>query len=296
MPLVSVLLTSYNHARYLRQAIESVLAQSLQDIEVVAIDDASTDESPSILHALADRIRVVAHEKNRGTYASLNEGIRLTTAPYIAILNSDDVWLPTKLEKQVALLNENPRVGLVHTATAFIDADGQPMAGNPLGVRFHPNPQGDLLAELLTRNLFITSSVVFRRECVDRCGYFEESLFGMGDWDMWLRIAEHYAIGYVPDILTLYRIHGQNTMYQRQRMLRDDLWIHEERIRKRIPELLKHNGKKMRRAIGIALSALGVLYLQQGEKYRAQEAFRESLHYVPLRAKTWLRWLQTCFA
>jgi glycosyltransferase involved in cell wall biosynthesis len=291
MPLVSVVLTSYNHARYLSQAIESVLAQTLKDIEVVTIDDASRDESPAILQRYADRVKVIQHETNRGTYASLNEGIAHTSAPCIAILNSDDLWLPEKLEKQVAVMESDARIGLVHTAFRPIDADGNPIDGNPLGVRFHPNPQGDLLAELLTRNLFITSSVLFRRECLERCGWFEERLFGMGDWDMWLRIAEYYRIGYVPEVLTLYRIHGQNTMYQRERMLADDLWIHEERICKRIPELLRRNGWRMRRALGIALAALGVIYNQRGERGKAYRAFTQSLKLYPWRLKTWLRLL-----
>lgn len=293
MPRVSVVLTSYNHARYLRQAIESVLAQTLQDIEVVAVDDASTDESPDILRNYADRIKIVVHAQNRGTYASLNEGIALSGAPYIAILNSDDLWLPAKLEKQMALLEQDARIGLVHTGVRYIGADGELIEGNPLGVRFHPNPQGDLLAELLIRNLFITSSVVFRRECLQRCGWFEEGLFGMGDWDMWLRIAEHYAVGFVREPLTLYRIHGQNTMYQRQRMREDDLWIHEERIRKRARHLLERRGWRTRRALGIALAALGVLYLEAGDKRKAREAFVESLRYHPLRLKTYARFLQT---
>jgi glycosyltransferase involved in cell wall biosynthesis len=293
MPLVSVVLTSYNHAPYLPQAIESALGQTLGDTEIVAIDDASTDGSVDVLQRYADRLRVVLHETNQGTYASLNEGIALTSAPYIAILNSDDVWLPDKLRQQVAVIERDPRIGLVHTGFRVIDAEGKPVAGNPLGVRFHPNPQGDLLAELLTRNLFITSSVLFRRECIERCGRFEESLFGMGDWDLWLRIAEHYTIGYVPEPLTLYRIHGQNTMYQSARMCADDLWIHEERIRKRIPELLKHDGWRMRRAIGIALAALGVLYVRKGERGKARAAFLQSLHYAPLRFKTLVRLLGT---
>jgi glycosyltransferase involved in cell wall biosynthesis len=296
MPLVSVVVTSYNHARYLSQAIESVLAQTLKDIEVVVVDDASRDESPAILQRYADRVKVIQHPTNRGTYASLNEGIGLTEAPYIAILNSDDLWLPEKLEKQVAVMQSDARIGLVHTAFRPIDADGNPIEGNPLGVRFHPNPQGDLLTDLLTRNLFITSSVLFRRECLERCGWFEERLFGMGDWDMWLRIAEYYRIGYVPEVLTLYRIHGQNTMYQRERMLADDLWIHEERICKRIPELLRRNGWRMRRALGIALAALGVIYNQRGERGKAYGAFTQSLKLYPWRLKTWLRLLMNLAA
>lgn len=295
MCVVSVVLTSYQHARYLRKAIDSVLAQTLKDVEIVAIDDASTDESAGILQEYADRIRVVVHAQNRGTYASLNEGIELTSAPYIAILNSDDVWLPTKLEKQVAVIEGDTRVGLVHTGVQFIDAEGATIAGNPLGVRFHPNPQGDLLQDLLTRNLFITSSVLFRRECIARCGRFAEHLFGMGDWDMWLRIAMHYSVGYVPEALTLYRVHGQNTMYQRQRMLEDDLWIHEERIRKHLPELLQRGGISMRRSIGVALAALGVLYALHGRKREARQAFVQSLRYDPLRLKTYLRLLRSVF-
>ncbi len=291
MPLVSVVLTSYNHAVYLPQAVESVLGQTLQEIEVVALDDASTDGSQDILLGYRDRIRVVLHESNRGTYATLNEGIALTSAPYIAILNSDDVWLPQKLEKQVEVIESDPRIGLVHTGFRVIDAEGNPVRGNPLGIRFHPNPQGDLLADLLMRNLFITSSVLLRREGVERCGGFAEHLFGMGDWDLWLRLAEHYQVGYVPEALTLYRLHGRNTMYQRERMLADDLWIHEERIRKRVPELLRRDGWRMRNAVGVALAALGVIYGKMDKKGDALLALLQSLRYCPWRLKTWLRLL-----
>lgn len=292
MPLVSVVLTSYNHARYLPQAVESVLNQTLQDIEVVAIDDASADGSPRILQRYDDpRLHVVLHAENRGTYASLNEGIALTSAPYIAILNSDDAWLPTKLQKQVDLLQRDPRIGLVHTDFTVIDAEGKPLPGNSLGIRFHPHPQGDLLPDLLTRNLFITSSVMFRREGWQRCGGFAEHLFGMGDWDLWLRLAEHYLVGHVAEKLTLYRLHGANAMYQHDRMSDDDLWIHEERIRRRIPALLERNGWRMRRAIGVAMAALGVLYTRRGEFEKAGDALRESLRYYPWRPKTWMRWL-----
>ncbi|MDW8104389.1 MAG: glycosyltransferase [Armatimonadota bacterium] len=292
MPLVSVVLTSYNHAVYLPQAIESALGQTLGDTEIVAIDDASTDGSPELLQRYADRVRVVLHTANRGTYATLNEGIGLTSAPYIAILNSDDVWLPEKLEKQLAVIERDARIGLVHTGFRVIDGEGNPMKGNPLGIRFHPRPQGDLLPDLLTRNLFITSSVLFRRECVEQCGLFEEHLFGMGDWDLWLRIAEHYQIGYVPEPLTLYRLHGQNNMYRSARMLADDLWIHEERIRKRIPELLRRGGWRMRYAIGVALAALGVIYSKLEEHDKALVAFLQSLRYCPWRLKTWWRLLR----
>ncbi|MCS6830420.1 MAG: glycosyltransferase [bacterium] len=291
MSLVSVVLTSYNHAVYLPQAIESALGQTLGDLEIVAIDDASTDGSQHVLQRYAHRVMVVLHETNRGTYATLNEGIALTSAPYIAILNSDDVWLPEKLQRQLAVMESNARIGLVHTGFRIIDAEGNLIQGNPLGIRFHPNPQGDLLAELLARNLFITSSVMIRRECLHRCGVFEEHLFGMGDWDLWLRIAEHYTIGYVPEPLTLYRLHTRNTMYQSERMLADDLWIHEQRIRKRIPELMKHDGWRMRRAIGIALAALGVIYSRMEQRDKAFEAFVQSLRYYPWRLKTWLRLL-----
>lgn len=292
MPKVAVILTSYNHAPYLEKAIQSLLAQTFQDYEAVAIDDASQDESPAILQRYADRLQVVLHSYNQGTYACLNEGIAQTSAPYLAILNSDDLWRPTKLEKQVDLLERHPQIGLVHTGFIFIDAEDRQIPGNPIYVEFLPNPQGDLLAELVINNRLIASSVMFRRACLERVGLFAECLFGLGDWDMWLRIAEHYEIGWIPEPLTLYRVHGQNAMYDR-RMVRDSIWVREERIRKRLPELLKRDGLRLRKALALSLAALGFLYTVNGSPVQARAALKDSLRLHPWRIKTYLRFMVT---
>src|SRR2546421_5480826 len=129
-PTISVVLASYNHAPYIRASIDSALSQTRPPDEVIVIDDGSSDGSWEILDQYRDRANVVFQE-NRGTYATLNAGIGLATGDWIAIQNSDDVWLPEKLENQMEIARRHPDVGLVHTGVAYIDATGAPLQHPP---------------------------------------------------------------------------------------------------------------------------------------------------------------------
>src|SRR5215469_9999225 len=151
MPAVSVLLTCFNHLAYLPAALDGVLKQTFRDLEIIAIDDGSTDgtrewlsekapilnsEIPNPSHSPTPDtqrpLHLIFNEKNLGTYASLNVALSKAKGDYIAILNDDDLWAPTKLEKQIALFEAHPRVGLVHTDGEFIDGHGKAIEGSPL--------------------------------------------------------------------------------------------------------------------------------------------------------------------
>ena len=180
MPRVSVLLTCYNHIRYLPEALEGVRRQTFRDYEILAIDDGSTDGTREWLSEQPD-IRCVFNETNLGTYETLNVGLRLASGELIAVLNDDDVWMPEKLERQVALLDSHSGVGLVHTGGNFIDGEGKRREGNPLGFAFPRFETGDILLGLVYENKIIASAALARRDCFNQLGGFNRNYFGSGD-------------------------------------------------------------------------------------------------------------------
>ncbi|MGV3617650.1 MAG: glycosyltransferase family 2 protein [Fimbriimonas sp.] len=292
MPRVTVLLTCYNHIRYLPEALEGVRKQTFRDFEIIAIDDGSKDGTREWLAQQAD-IRCVFNEENLGTYETLNVGLRLAQGEFVAILNDDDVWLPEKLARQVALLDANPQVGLVHTGGHFIDGEGKRTEGNPLGFAFPTFETGDILLGLVYENKIIASAALARRACFDAVGPFNREYFGSGDWEMWFRIAERWHVGFVADPLTLYRVHGANASHKLERIWRDD-----EKLREWIANRLdaaegRFAKDDMRRARAFNQAALGTVKTLNGDPSAGRRAYGRSLRLQPSRWKTYVRWLAT---
>ncbi len=173
------------------------------------VDDGSSDQSIDVLEGYGTQINLIK-QKNRGTQAARNRGVQNAVGELIAILDSDDMWLPEKLEKQVEVLSQLPEVGLVYSFANTIDSDGKRLnldwhLGQPLG---HPS---GALAQLLLGCFIPALTVVFRKQCIDEVGLFDENLLGSGDWDMWLRIAKDHQLACVEEPLALYRVHATNT-------------------------------------------------------------------------------------
>jgi glycosyltransferase involved in cell wall biosynthesis len=210
---VSVVVAAWNQAAWLGQAIESVRAQTLADWELVVVDDGSTDATREVVarHAGDGRIRYV-HQAHGERSAARNRGIAASSAPLLAFLDADDLWLPEKLAKQVAALDADPAAGLCYTPARFVDA-----AGRPLPIRKPPRTiAGQVFARLMRGNVIILASVLVRRSCLDEVGGFDASLpaYGCEDWDLWLRIARRWPFAVVDEELTLYRRHGTNTAWR----------------------------------------------------------------------------------
>lgn len=289
MPEVSILLTCYNHLRYLPAAYQSALDQTFQDYEILVIDDGSTDGTREWLKEReGGKMRCIFNEKNLGTYATLNVGLQASTGRYVAIFNDDDLWLPDKLMAQIALFESDPKIGLVHTGGWFIDGDGNRHPDPaPLGFPFPHLPTGDVLPNLMEHNQIITSSALVKREAFDRCGLFDPDFYGCGDWHMWLRIAQHYRIGQVDEPLTLYRVHGANAALNDQKMLEDDL-----RIREWIASWDESNPSQ-KAAFAHNWACVGTERTWLGDKRGGRAAYRQSLKRMPARFKTYLRLLAT---
>lgn len=206
MPKVSVICIVYNSMVYLPRTVASVLTQTLPDFELIIIDDGSSDNVVAWVSTLNDpRIKLVS-QTNRGIPGARNTGIEHARGEYLAFLDGDDLWEPTKLEKQVACLEARPEVGLVHTAIRYVDANDQEV-NQVLGVR----GDGDVWREVVIQNpVRCGSSPLVRRECFETVGTFDPTLFFCDDWDMWIRIATRYHFTVINEPLTLYRQHGAN--------------------------------------------------------------------------------------
>jgi glycosyltransferase involved in cell wall biosynthesis len=294
MPRVSVLLTCFNHIRYLPAAYEAVLSQTFTDYEIIAIDDGSTDGTREWLSARPEPIKRIFNEKNLGTYASLNVALSKANGTYIAILNDDDLWAPDKLAKQVALLDANAEIGLVHTDGSFIDADGKPMEGSPLGFAFPRFETGDVLLGLVYENKIIASAALARKKCFEDLGGFNEAFFGSGDWEMWFRIAEKWKVGFIPEPLTFYRVHGANASHKLERIWKDDQmlreWIANElnnMDKDRFPD------NDIRRAKAHNYSCLGTVKALNGDTIGGRAAYAKSIQLAPERMKSYLRYAAT---
>lgn len=292
MPKVSVLLTCYNHFAYVVEAVDSIRGQTFRDLEIIAVDDGSTDGTREWLAAQSD-IRCILNEANLGTYASLNAGLANAQGEFIAILNDDDRWAPRKLELQVEAMSrasERP-IGIVHTGGGFIDEAGAPTDRNPYGFSYPTLRDGRPLPELAYANRIIVSAVLIRAAAFEQVGNFNEAYFGSGDWEMWIRIGEAFDAAYVDEPLTFYRIHSGNASQSQSRVWQDDecirLWL-EARIPKwglsasAEREVLAHNA-----------ACLGTVRMLRSHPKDARKSYALAIRRKPRRWKSYLRWLLT---
>jgi glycosyltransferase involved in cell wall biosynthesis len=248
-PLVSVVIPSFNHARFVGQAMGSVLEQTHDELELIVVDDGSTDESRDVLRTFRDpRVRIELQE-NAGAHAAINRGLGLARGELIAILNSDDRFAPDRLARAAAAFETDPRLGLWGSYIEVIDR-----RGTPTGIKegFHnllPVPldqparsfqaEPDLRLNLLLSNYWsTTSNFVFRRALLDDVGGMERLRFAH-DWDFAFRAQRAWPALLEPAPLLQYRLHGANTIHQnRVEMVFEILWV----LARHLPDYLDHPG------------------------------------------------------
>jgi glycosyltransferase involved in cell wall biosynthesis len=200
-PAVSVVVATYNYGHFLPEAVESVLGQTLRPLELIVIDDGSTDGTAAALRPyLADPRVYYQRLEHAGQAAAKNAGLRRAQAPLVAFLDADDVWLPAKLARQVALFRGDPALGMVYTRRWLIDELGQ-----RLEYRQPRLYRGWVLDPLFRTNFVCFSSAMVRRDVLDDVGLFDEGLSLAIDYDLWLRVALRYRFDYVDAPLVKYR-------------------------------------------------------------------------------------------
>ncbi|MGH8516002.1 MAG: glycosyltransferase family 2 protein [Panacagrimonas sp.] len=206
VPIVSVVIPAYNQAPLLRLAVESALHQTLSDLEVIIVDDGSTDDTRAVCESLRDpRVRYL-HQVNDGTHGlgARNWAMLESRAEWIALLDQDDVWSPTKLERQLDHAARHPNAGLVFCLARFIDENGQ-----CTGQQRSDVPEGDAYPKLLGRNWYYASTGVFRRRLLALAGLPAHGA-GSGDRQLWLALTRHTQVAVVREFLCDYRFHSAN--------------------------------------------------------------------------------------
>lgn len=207
MPAVSVVMGAYNAAPWIGEALESVLAQTYQDFEIIVVDDGSTDATPEVVARFGEAVTYV-RTTNRGSASARNRGIREARGRYVALHDADDFWHSEKLESQMRYFEEDPEPAWCYTNAQYFDAESR----RPLHTsdQFYGLPEGDVLRVLLLGNFMAVPSVVLRRDVFDAVGYFDESPERRisEDWDFWLRVAARYPVRCVREPLTWVRLHS----------------------------------------------------------------------------------------
>ena len=224
MPKVSVIIPVYNREQYVAEAIESVLAQTFQDIEIITIDDGSFDRSSEILAAYAKRypkkIHYLEHEyhRNRGVSASRNLGILYAKGEYVAFLDADDLWCSEKLQRQVRILESHPNVGFVSCSLSVIDESGKPtiaMYGTEILGTNLPNGVSTAFEALFSREttLGLGSTLLIRKSILFEVGLFDEDLHHGEDLVMSDKIAYLYPVYFFHQAFVKYRVHASNASW-----------------------------------------------------------------------------------
>ncbi len=229
-PIVTVIIPAYNHEKYITECLESACNQTYQNLQIIVINDGSKDHTGEVIGKFLEssgRNIEYIEKKNEGICRTLNLGLDKTKGKYVALLASDDVWLPDKIEQQVALMENSPETGLVFGDAYFIRntnrttakySDYKPDIRN----YFTDTKQNrDLYEVLMVDNIITALTVMIRTDCFDKIGKFDVSL-KCEDLDMWLRISKEFKISFIDKPLAYYRIHGTNVSGSSMVMIREN--------------------------------------------------------------------------
>ena len=221
----------YNGEEYLRQAIDSVFNQTYQDWEIIFVDNCSTDNSQDIARSYGDKVRIVRTKSNIPLYAARNYGIEHAAGEYVAFLDTDDIWLPDKLLKQIELLTTSL------SDVVFTDVETIDSLEKPVKRKLPRKHRGAIVNRLLFRNFIAISSVLMKKNVFATC-QFNECYTLVGDYDLWIRLAIKFRFDYVDEKLVQYRVHEKSTT-----ILQKKNWITE--IRTHYKMLMKEYGMKI---------------------------------------------------
>lgn len=203
--LVSVIIPTYNRKEYICQAVDSILSQTYKFYEVIVVDDGSTDGTGDLLHKRYGKRIKYFYQSNQGEAAARNYAISQSSGQYIALLDSDDVWLPTKLAQQAQFFENHPNTGLVSCHALAINALGEQIKQTPIYSDLAPEIIP--LDQLLLNSPLYCSTVMIRKDCLDNVGLFHEEIRYGEDRDLFLRVAAQYPVGFINEALVKLRSH-----------------------------------------------------------------------------------------
>jgi glycosyltransferase involved in cell wall biosynthesis len=294
-PTVSVVIPCYNGERFVRDAIDSVLGQTRTDLEVIVVDDGSTDDSPRMVEALLSdpRVRLLRHGSNKGIAAARNTGIAAACGEYIAFLDQDDLWLSNKLQVQVPLLEDGPPdLGLVFSDAIVATEDGVRLGLVHAGEM--PRGLNDFSRERLVRSLFLHNFITLvtalvRKSSVEQLGGFDETIRGgADDYEFCMRLVSRYRVMVTGEPLAVRRVHGDNYSDDTERLLSDAPEITARAVAAH-PFLSDLVGRKL----AILHVRLARRHRDTGDPVRARQEFGSAISCDKTWAKPYAQYLMT---
>lgn len=281
MPKVSVVIPTHNRAGFIADAVASVLAQTFADWDLFVVDDKSADETEQVMERFKDeRITYIRHPVNRGAAAARNTGITASSGEYIAFLDSDDVWLPGKLEKQVALFDALPdEVGMIYGDFMLEYADGRSERYNFAGRR---PLSGWVFTELINSFVIRTSTVMVKRDAIVGSGMFDETIRSGQDLDTFVSIAHDHAIHAMDEVVATLRAHGSN--------LHQDLTNagpHQLAAAYKLRDKFNVPTRAMAKTLSRCHLHYGLYLLNRGEAREARKHFARVILLYPRRLSAW---------
>lgn len=283
MPEISVIIPVHNSADYVAEAIDSVLAQTYPNYEIIVVDDGSTDSTPEIVKGYGHEVTYVRQE-NGGAASARNHGIGLARGTYIAFLDADDMWLPEKLEKQIKLFQNDPELGLVFTENYLFDEDGIYCDSLEKQVRLMT---GDLAQNIFMNSGVATPTVMVRKEVFEKLGTFEETLTQAEDDNMWIRITCNYRGMLIDEPLVKIREHQGRISHDHIKLFDSILQSimllrarYGERVRDKIAPVLSKKLAQVHFNRGYAL-------FDMNDFVEARRSFRRAIKARPFRYRPW---------
>ena len=287
---------AYNARPFIEESIRSVLSQDYANIELLMIDDGSSDGTPEVAHEFGKQVTVL-RQKNGGPAAARNRGIAAATGEFIAFLDADDVWLPGKVAAQVQYLQNHPEVGVVFGR--WHCNQGSVFGAAPIRVNVAESAElvsqhsGWIYTELLLDSVIHIITAMVRRSVIESVGNLDESLRTGEDYDFWLRVSRKFRIDQLNQTLANYRIHASSTT-QVPRKENNEYKVLLKTLAtygRAGPDDVPVDGEALRRRFFQLCFGHGYLHIRAGDPKVAQESFRAAFHYAPFRPKVWLYWM-----
>jgi glycosyltransferase involved in cell wall biosynthesis len=279
VPRVSVIIPCYNGERFVGDAIESVLDQTYRDLEVVVVDDSSTDGSPAVVRGyLSDgRVNLVRHDVNRGIPATRNTGIASSAGEFVSFLDQDDSWAREKLDRQIRVFDASAlEVGIVFSDVLMVDDDGASLGlsqGREIPRRINDMSREARLRALFRHNFMPLISVLVRRRCLDEVGWFDEGIRGgMDDYELCLRLVAGCDVRAIREPLATHRVHAANYSENTERLIADAPGIIERALAEH-PFL----SELMPRKMAVHHFRLARYHRDRGDAARARAELRRSI-------------------
>lgn len=288
-PLVSVIIPAYNACRFVCTAVESALAQTHQRVEVIVVDDGSTDDTTEVLASFGNRIRWVS-QVNRGPAAARNTGLALASGEYVTFLDADDRFLADKLYRQLHCLAGTPAAGWAYCDILYVDEAGRHLcrASERFAYAKRTRLEGDLFSELFAGNFIPVHAPLFRRQCLKEVEPLDEDqrLIGQEDWDLLLRLSVRSRAAYIPEVLAECLLRSDSL--SADLALRDRGRFHIlDKATRTFPDQIRALGCQGRRIIADAHNWFGYCLYRERRWTDAVERLRASLRTWPWQGRAW---------